>query len=274
MTIEELKQRKRALGLTNEDLAKFSGVPLGTVQKIMSGATKAPRRETLTALEKVLSFRQYSLPEEFSYVAESRPSYHIDKKQGEYTLEDYLALPEERRVEMIDGVFYDMASPSYLHQQILVEIAFRLREQIEKCPHECFLFIAPSDVQLDRDDRTIVQPDIYIVCGRDKLTAARLFGAPDFAIEILSPSTRRKDIFTKGNKYLNAGVREYWLVDPDKKQIIQIDYEHGQAIQFYTFDQTVPVLISKGLCSVDFAAISERVAPFFEQPSLDEGAQI
>jgi hypothetical protein len=63
-------------------------------------------------------------------------------------------------------------------------------------------------------------------------------------------------------------------VDPDKKQIIQIDYEHGQAIQFYSFDQTVPVLISEGKCSVDFAAISERVAPFFEQPSLDEGAQI
>ena len=259
MTIEELKQRKKSLGLTNEDLAKASGVPLGTVQKVMSGATAAPRKETLAALEAVLRPAAYSLPKEERFVAEPQTAYRTEKKQGEYTLEDYYALPDERRVELIDGIIYDMTSPSLLHQLILFEIGYGLRNQADQCPQGCTVFVAPLDVQLDCDDRTMVQPDVLVICGKEKMKSRHLYGAPDLAIEILSPSTRRKDLFIKGNKYMAAGVREYWVVDPDKRQIIQFDYEHDAMIRLYTFEQTVPVLISEGMCKIDFAAISERM---------------
>ena len=269
MTIDELKRKKRELALTNEELAERSGVPLGTVQKIMSGVTKAPRRETLEALMRVLFPVTYApLENDALAVREAQAAYQVNpeqkekkkKKQGEYTVEDYLALPDERRVELIDGVFYDMAAPTFVHQSVLISIGTQLDRQMKDCPHRCFLSVAPTDVQLDCDNRTMVQPDILVVCDRGKITAPRVFGAPDFAIEILSPSTKRKDLFIKGEKYLNAGVREYWVVDPENRQIIQYDFMNNALIRLYSFDDIVPVLISEGKCSVDFKMISERLA--------------
>ena len=142
MTIEELKNKKTTLGLTNEMIAASAGIPLSTVQKIMSGATKAPRKSTLVAIETVLSAeerrrnnmagmspdrsRSYTyedLPETYGTVKEPVAGYNLSssgrKKDGEYTLDDYYALPDERRVELIDGVFYDMSAPAVIHQKIL-----------------------------------------------------------------------------------------------------------------------------------------------------------
>ena len=78
--------------------------------------------------------------------------------------------------------------------------------------------IAPMDVQLDCDEKTMVEPDVLIVCDRDKIVNRCVYGAPDFIIEILSNSTKKKDSVIKLNKYLNAGVREYWMIDPTKKE--------------------------------------------------------
>ena len=266
MIVDELKRKKRELALTNEELAERSGVPLGTVQKIMSGVTKTPRKETLEALMRVLfPVTCTPLGNDVPAVREAQAAYQVnpeqkEKKQGEYTVEDYLALPDERRVELIDGVFYDMAAPTFVHQTVLISIGAQLDRQMKECPHHCFLSVAPTDVQLDCDNRTMVQPDILIVCDRGKITASRIFGAPDFAIEIISPSTKRKDLFIKGEKYLNAGVREYWVVDPENRQIIQYDFMNNAIVRLYSFDDVVPVLISEGKCAVDFRLISERLA--------------
>ena len=141
-----------------------------------------------------------------------------EKKQGEYTLEDYYALPEDRRVELIDGVIYDMTAPAWSHQDIAGEIFYQLKKYKEENQLRCSPGIAPIDVQLDRDNRTMVQPDVVIVCDRDKITNKVIYGAPDFVLEILSSSTRRKDMFVKAQKYCNAGVKEYWMVDPEKRK--------------------------------------------------------
>ena len=105
MTLEEMKKRKKELGYTNEQISELSGVPLGTVQKVLSGVTETPRYDTLHALENVLGKKERPFNEAMM-VRESAP-YYVGKKQGEYTLEDYYALPDEQRVELIDGVFYD-----------------------------------------------------------------------------------------------------------------------------------------------------------------------
>lgn len=280
MTITEMNERKRELGYTDARISELSGVPLSTVRKVLGGITKAPRYDTIKALEKVLGketagsgYNSRISDNEttaFSYdscmtsgapqgVRETQPAYSI-KKQGEYTLEDYLAIPDERRVELIDGVIYDMSSPLGHHQIIAGQIYFHLVSYISGKGGPCIPFIAPIDVQLDCDDKTIVQPDVLILCDRSKYTPQRIVGAPDFVVEVLSKSTREKDMFLKLNKYRSAGVREYWMVDPDKKTVIAYHFENDDDLSVYTFRDKVPVGIYGGDCVIDFAPIDDYVS--------------
>ena len=280
MTITEMNERKRELGYTDARISELSGVPLSTVRKVLGGITKAPRYDTIKALEKVLGketagsgYNSRISDNEttaFSYdscmtsgapqgVREVQPAYST-KKQGEYTLEDYLAIPDERRVELIDGVIYDMSSPLGHHQIIAGQIYFHLVSYISGKGGPCIPFIAPIDVQLDCDDKTIVQPDILILCDRSKYTPQRIVGAPDFVVEVLSKSTREKDMFLKLNKYRSAGVREYWMVDPDKKTVIAYHFENDDDLSVYTFRDKVPVGIYGGDCVIDFAPIDDYVS--------------
>ena len=137
MTIEEMRQRKRELGLTNQMIAERSGIPLSTVQKVFAGATSSPRRETIEALERVLGQDKsavYGDPVTSDrMVCETSAAYNVSAVDGNssdtenrlYTLEDYLRLPDDQRVELIDGVFYDMAAPTTIHQSIV--LAFFIR---------------------------------------------------------------------------------------------------------------------------------------------------
>ncbi len=280
MTITEMNERKRELGYTDARISELSGVPLSTVRKVLGGITKAPRYDTIKALEKVLGketagsgYNSRISDNEttaFNYdscmtsgapqgVREAQPVYSI-KKQGEYTLEDYLAIPDERRVELIDGVIYDMSSPLGHHQIIAGQIYFHLVSYISGKGGPCIPFIAPIDVQLDCDDKTIVQPDVLILCDRSKYTPQRIVGAPDFVVEVLSKSTREKDMFLKLNKYRSAGVREYWMVDPDKKTVIAYHFENDDDLSVYTFRDKVPVGIYGGDCVIDFAPIDDYVS--------------
>ena len=124
MTVTEMRAKKKEMGYTNEQIAELSGVPLGTVQKIFAGLTESPRYDTLKALEAVFQ-------ENVNMVSESVKAYRV-KKQGEYTLEDYYALPDERRVELIDGVVYDMSSPTSVHQILAAEIWQQIKSYINK----------------------------------------------------------------------------------------------------------------------------------------------
>ena len=287
MTIREMRDRKRELGYTNEMISELSGVPLGTVQKLFAGFTKAPRRKTVEALERVLAAppEQMKMPGKTNLytddrelvsasevneagsgytvttIREAEPAYAVDPGQGSYTIEDYYALPDDRRVELIDGCFYDMAAPTWKHQTILGDIYYQLRPCVDKHP-ECRIFMAPVDVCLDSDNRTMVQPDILIVCNNKDRDIRRINGAPDFVIEVLSPSNRFHDMFRKLNKYRFSGVREYWIVDLEKSQVIVYDLAHDEPPVIYTFYDTVPLIISNGECSVDFEKISELLKQY------------
>ena len=267
MTIEEMKRRKKELGYSNRMVAEKSGIPLSTVQKIFSGRTNAPREETIRALESLLKVRfTYDHPahdeaDGASCIREPGSPYQAKRL---YTLEDYLALPEDVRVELIDGVFYDMAAPTTVHQGIGGFIYKKFLDHVLENKGPCYPFISPVDVQLDCDDKTVVQPDVLIVCDRSKYRHGRVFGAPDLVVEILSPSTRKKDMQLKLHKYGNAGVREYWIIDPKQKRIIQYDLEKIDIPKLYTFEDTVPVLIWNSACQVDFRELYEAVSFLWE----------
>ena len=265
MTIQELIRRKKELGYSNKKIAELSGVPLGTVMKIFSGATKTPRHDTLKALEKALApdpdgpytYTARPFGNTVHYFRESLPAY-ADKKDRLFTVDDYEALPDDRRTELIDGVFYDMAAPAPDHQLIIGEIFVQLRKCAKEKHAGCTVFLSPCDVQLDSDNYTMVQPDILVICDDAKRTAKRIVGAPDLAIEILSPSTRGHDGIRKLNKYKNAGVREYWMVDPELERVMVHVFENG-TFSTYTFEDAVPVSISGGECTVDFKEIKEEL---------------
>lgn len=165
------------------------------------------------------------------------------------------ALPDDLRVELIDGTFYEMLAPTTIHQAVGGFIHKILLDHVLTHGGPCMPFAAPVDVQLDEDDKTMVQPDVLIVCDRKRFQHGRVFGAPDFLVELLSPSTRKKDMQYKLHKYGHAGVREYWIVDPKKKNVIVYDLEHEDFPVIYGEKDTVPVRIWDGKCQVDFSQL-------------------
>lgn len=205
--------------------------------------------------------------EDVNMVKESAP-YYGGKRQGEYTIEDYYALPDEQRVELIDGVFYDMSTPLSVHQLIVVEICHKLREYIERKKGNCIAFDCPVDTQLDCDNKTMVQPDVFVVCDRDKITRRGIFGAPDLVIEVLSKSTKKKDMFIKLNKYKNAGVREYWMVDAEKKVVLVYVFQNDDDVKLYGFDAKIPVSIFDGDCQIDFKEVYDYVKFLYDSDRI------
>lgn len=263
MNIEQMRERKKELGYSYEQIAELSGLPLGTVQKVLGGITKSPRYDTLQALEAVFTKVSDDMIREGSAV-------YRTKQPGEYTIDDYMALPEDERVELIDGVFYDMAAPMTIHQAIGGEIFAALREYIRSNKGKCIPLSAPTDVQLDCDNKTMVQPDVLVICDRNKFKFGRVYGAPDFVVEVLSPSSSKKDAIIKLSKYCNAGVKEYWMVDPKKKRIFVYDFENDACPAIYTFEDEVPVAIYKGECKVNFREIYEYAEFLFDQEEETE----
>ncbi|SEF70697.1 Endonuclease, Uma2 family (restriction endonuclease fold) [Eubacterium ruminantium] len=274
-TIDEMLIMKKEYGLSSQLIATVSGVPLSTVQKVFSGITSTPRHQTIIALSKafdnicapiVPSFHNTDMVAETSSYGNEYGTGALKINSYENkTLKDYLALPEGTRIEMIDGVFYDMAAPTFLHQRI-GGIIFNIFENfIDANGGPCVPSIAPTDVQLDCDDKTMVQPDVLVVCDRNKIIKARVVGAPDLIIEVLSPSNWYMDTNRKLKKYKNAGVREYWIIIPEEKLIWVYEFAKSDKSTEYTFNDTIPVGIWDGRCKVDFKKIFEKISFLYEE---------
>ena len=168
-----------------------------------------------------------------------------------YTMDDINNLPEGKRAELIDGELYMMAAPGLMHQRILMELAFRIRDYIGKNKGDCEVFPAPFAVFLNADDRIYLEPDISVICDREKLTEEGCKGAPDWIIEIVSPTSRPMDYNKKLFKYRMAGVREYWIRDYERNLIMVYDFEHDE-MKDYTLKDKVKTNIYQDL-EIDFS---------------------
>ena len=178
----------------------------------------------------------------------------LQKELSTITLEQYEILPDDQRVEVFDGFVYDMAGPSQVHQELSVLLLNKFMNYILSKNGSCKVFHAPFDVKLSDEPLTIVQPDLMIVCDTTKLDGKRCNGAPDFIIEIVSSGNASDDYVKKLYYYKNYGVREYWIVDPQRK-IVTVNYFEGDnvAVQ-YSFNSVVKVNIYEDLY-IDFSEI-------------------
>jgi Uma2 family endonuclease len=170
----------------------------------------------------------------------------LEAEKTHYTYADYLAWETDKRYELMDGVAYMMASPSVIHQGVSRELTLQFGSFLRGKP--CRVFSAPLDVRLfpreDRIDDTVLQPDLLVVCDKTKLSKGSCDGAPDLVIEIVSPSNTVQELLRKFNYYLDAGVREYWVVNPDTQTVQVHVLENGHFVStIYKKDAAIPVSI-------------------------------
>ena len=180
----------------------------------------------------------------------------MTEHQGYYTSEEYFSWTDDERWEIINGVPYAMATPSFRHQRIARKLGRQFEDFLEG--KTCEAFSLPIDVQLNADeaDDTIVQPDITVICDKSKLVEGRGYrGVPAMVVEILSPSTSRKDRTVKFEAYRKAGVPEYWIVDPVSKTVQVFLLADGEYVpEIYDSTALVPVKVLEG-CEINLASV-------------------
>lgn len=171
---------------------------------------------------------------------------------GIYTEDDYYNIPEDVRAELIEGQIYYQAAPGRLHQAILSALNSEIYNYIKSRHGACRVYPAPFAVKLFDDRKNIVEPDISVICNPDKLTDRGCNGAPDWIIEIISPGNPEHDYIRKLNLYKDAGVREYWIVDPRSEKIFVYFFcQDSFKVETYTFLDKVKVNIYDDLW-IDF----------------------
>ena len=164
-----------------------------------------------------------------------------------YTSEDYWNLPDGQRAELIDGKLYAMVPPNRIHQKLVSRLTQTIGSFIDSNKGACEVYPAPFAVNLNANDKIWVEPDISVICDKDKLSDRGCDGAPDWIIEIVSPGNPKNDYTIKLFKYRTAGVREYWIVNPMKKVVQTYTFEGIEESDVYFFDDEIPVYIFDGL---------------------------
>ena len=187
------------------------------------------------------------------------------RQEKHYTYADYLTWPDDARYELIDGEAFLMApAPLIEHQEVAGEVFRQLANQLDGKP--CRPYIAPVDVRLPRNDEadaaidTVVQPDVLVVCDPSKIDRRGVRGAPDWLLEVLSPSTAAHDQIAKRRTYERAGVREYWLVHPGDRTLTVYLLENGRygRPEIYELKDATPIGVLPGV-SIAWDALSERL---------------
>lgn len=187
------------------------------------------------------------------------------RQEKHYTYADYLTWPDDARYELIDGEAFLMApAPLIEHQEVAGDVYHQLRNQLDGKP--CRPYIAPVDVRLPRADEadaaidTVVQPDVLVVCDPSKIDRRGVRGAPDWVLEVLSPSTAAHDQIAKRRTYERAGVRDYWLVHPGDRTLTVYVLENGQygRPEIYELKDETPIGVLPGV-SIAWDALVARL---------------
>ena len=280
MTVAELKAKKKELKITTYELSRMADVPNGTLSKILTGETKNPSHATMEKLEQILMREEMERRLTAYRIAmgqyfENNPSGSQKEFEEIYRRENHLndapiylstrvseepfvygaTVRQDTRVttedpvmrlggrdrELIDGTIITCDMPGVAHQDMVERIGEQIRSYIKANGGTCKVYVAGLNVYLDEDEYTLVIPDVVVVCNQEKLKDKGLYGAPDWVIEVVSPSTREVDYHKKLYKYMSAGVREYWIVDMDREMVSVCTNGEPMQVTIYHFGEEIPV---------------------------------
>lgn len=189
----------------------------------------------------------------------------LSQENIRYTYSDYLTWPENERWEIIDGVPYLQAAPTWQHQALSRELLTQFNNYLKD--KSCQVFASPFDLRIPEDDEKdekttfVVQPDLLVICDQDGLKGTGYYGVPTLIIEITSPSTSRNDKVFKFNKYEKAGVKEYWVVEPEGKFIsvfiLQDDERYGRPETYTNHDKAKVSVFPE--CIIDLEGVFKAI---------------
>ena len=160
-------------------------------------------------------------------------------QKGPYTIDDIYALPDDVYAELIDGWLFYMNSPSWTHQSIIGELHLLIAAHIKSRGGPCQVGLSPLGVYLFADDSTYLLPDLFVLCDREKRQEKGCMGAPDWVIEVASPSTRKRDYMIKLFKYREAGVKEYWIIEPKNRTVSVYRFGGEEELALYSFEEEI-----------------------------------
>lgn len=264
MNLEKLKKRKKELRLTNKDVAELSGVSLGTVNKIFSGATKAPQVDTMKAILNVLRLEEYQfydsdMEQEKPKMKRMIPAVPENGQEPAVTEEEYRTLPDRKQMELIEGRIVRHGSPAWNHQELISGVLCALRDYSKKNGCRCHAVCGPVEVRLEcMNGDTVVQPDLVMLLGEEQISSRGLDWAPEFVMEVLAENEQEQELVIKPEVYMEAGVREYWVVNLYQRQVLSYWFgssygKKGFRLDTYTFEQEVPLHLLDGF-TVEFGS--------------------
>ncbi len=208
------------------------------------------QKETITITKNgksVAKLTATSDPQEF-IINEAKGNYNV-RRHVSYEEYEKIVGNSEKRFELINGEIYLLASPSFRHQIIVFELAKHLDSHLHGRP--CRTLTAPFDVRLFgyatkfSENPNVVQPDVVVICDLENITEGGKYeGIPELLVEVLSPSTKGKDLITKLDLYQRSGVREYWIVDPDKNILSQYAFTEERELLSNEFYRETDILES------------------------------
>ena len=275
MNYEEIKKIQEARGSEHTESADPQEAYSESPSEFPSESSPESSPGDFSKTSKDIQYSPWTTPQDAmqkaGYVAEET-AYVADnpKQQGEYTLEDYYAIPENRRVELIDGVIYDMSAPGFVHQHLVSSFFGMLlkffgdNNEIDGRQRNCIPMVAPLDVNLDCDDKTMVQPDVLILCDRKKIRRWGIYGNPEFCLEVLSESTKRKDCIKKLQKYIEAGVKEYWILDPFRMLMMTYCWKDDYTPHMYPLEGKLGMELYDGKLQIDMVILAELIVHYPE----------
>lgn len=301
MTPEELKTAKKKKGYTSRKLAELSGVPLGTIQKIMSGATSSPRLDTMNALERVLmepgtvySYASSSgissqpqllqdtaspftvssaeKPDHAHSFSSQKSTVSSSSKPDPVMAADEDPLKQTVLHELIAGKRFTLPVCGGIHQILACEVYRQLSDaalKAEKNPVSQkaslpapVICLSPFPLELPGQPGSLLFPDVFVLDSQAEIYSGRITGIPSLVIEVTSPSTRKKDTSLKLETYVSAGVSEYWILDSTDRSIIRWDIAHNNQMALFTFGVPVRVLTESVPCTVDTTRFDELIRQY------------
>ena len=255
MTIEEMKCRRKELGYSYRELSELSGVPLGTVQKVMGGATASPRYKTLCALEQALYRPANRI---HTYVCEDEVYNTGSGKKAGSKAKARTADPESGcfpgyRSEILFGSMYRQPPVSVLDRQLTGSLYELLSACLRNCESSYTVLLSPVLDLSDSRSRTVTLPDLCVTELKGGSRVERITGTPLLVAEFVTAQTSAESIYLKTGRYAAAGVREYWQIDSAREQVEVYRFAQGNGFDRYTFRDVVPVPLPGCTDQIDFA---------------------